>query len=119
MAIPGSRLQPRLGAHIGLQSAPDRVARRVTVAMGRPDIVRSAADVTPEWMTAVLTEVGALVGGRVTMVTPTAIGTGQMADTTRLALTFDRADAGPPSVVGKFASSDEQSRATGLALRAY
>lgn len=87
--------------------------------MGRPDIVRSAADVTPEWMTAVLTEVGALVGGRVTMVTPTAIGTGQMADTTRLALTFDRADAGPPSVVGKFASSDEQSRATGLALRAY
>jgi len=119
MAIPGSRLQPRLGAHIGLHSALDRVARKVTVAMGRPDIVRSAADVTPEWMTAVLTEVGALVGDRVTMVTPTAIGTGQMADTTRLALTFDRADAGPPSVVGKFASSDEQSRATGLALRAY
>ena len=87
--------------------------------MGRPDIVRSAAEVTPEWMTAVLTEVGVLVGGRVTMVTSTAVGTGQMADTARLSLTYDRADAGPPSVVGKFASSDEQSRATGLALRAY
>ena len=61
-----------------------RVARRVTVAMGRPVIVRSAADVTPEWMTDVLTGVGVLVGGRVTMVTSTAVGTGQMADTARL-----------------------------------
>ena len=47
------------------------------------------------------------------------IGTGQMADTSRFSLTYDEPDAGPASVVGKFASADEQSRATGLALRAY
>jgi hypothetical protein len=52
------------------------------------------------------------------------IGTGQMADTTRFSLSLE----GPSipgtvstldSVVGKFASADDQSRGTGLALRAY
>ncbi len=66
------------------------------------------------------------------------IGTGQMADTTRFSLSLDAppsrqsahrrtaaatasaADSAPPrSVVGKFASADDQSRSTGLALRAY
>ena len=47
------------------------------------------------------------------------VGTGQMADTTRFSLVYDAPGAGPASVVGKFASADEQSRATGLALRAY
>ena len=44
------------------------------------------------------------------------IGTGQMADTTRFTLTLDEPGAGPASVVGKFASADDQSRGTGLAL---
>jgi hypothetical protein len=47
------------------------------------------------------------------------VGTGQMADTVRFSLAYDETGAGPASVVGKFASADEQSRATGLALRAY
>ena len=47
------------------------------------------------------------------------IGTGQMADTTRFTLTLDEPGAGPAHVVGKFASADDQSRGTGLALRAY
>ena len=42
-----------------------------------------------------------------------------MADTTRFTLTLDEPGAGPASVVGKFASADDQSRGTGLALRAY
>jgi hypothetical protein len=87
--------------------------------MENPDIAHSAAEVTPDWMTAVLTGAGVLHGTRVTDVTATPIGTGQMADTARLALAYDRPGAGPASVVGKFASSDDQSRATGLALRAY
>ena len=87
--------------------------------MGSPDIVRTAADITPEWMSTVLTGAGVLAGARVIGVGASAIGTGQMADTARLSLTYDAPGAGPPSVVGKFASSDEQSRATGLALRAY
>jgi hypothetical protein len=55
----------------------------------------------------------------VTGVSVSPIGTGQMADTARLDLTYDEPGAGPASLVGKFASADDQSRATGLALRAY
>jgi hypothetical protein len=85
-----------------------------------PDLQRYAADVTPEWLTTVLSDAGALShGGRVQHIEVAAIGTGQMADTARLTLTYDEPGAGPPSVVGKFASADDQSRATGLALRAY
>ncbi len=48
------------------------------------------------------------------------IGTGQMADTTRFTLAYEGdGPVGPASVVGKFASADDQSRGTGLALRAY
>ncbi len=88
--------------------------------MSPPDLLRHAADVTPQWLTEVLTAAGALApGAEVRAASTTAIGTGQMADTTRFTLTYDEPEAGPPSVVGKFASADEQSRATGLALRAY
>jgi hypothetical protein len=82
--------------------------------------VQRAADVTPEWLTAALTAAGQLAeGSRVDSFETEAIGTGQMADTTRFSLTYDAGRAGPVSVVGKFASADDQSRGTGLALRAY
>jgi len=85
-----------------------------------PALIRYAVDVTPEWMTSVLLAVGRLHEGcRVTEVAVSPIGTGQMADTARLTLGYDEPGAGPSSVVGKFASADEQSRSTGLALRAY
>ncbi|HWE68616.1 MAG TPA: phosphotransferase [Acidimicrobiales bacterium] len=88
--------------------------------MHPPALLRYAADVTPEWLTAVLGGAGALpAGGRVVDIDVAPIGTGQMADTARLALTYDEPGAGPASVVGKFASADDQSRGTGLALRAY
>jgi hypothetical protein len=100
---------------------PSRAGRSsVTGAVPHPDLIRYAADVTPEWLTAVLDRKGALRnGGRVQEIAVTPVGTGQMADTARLGLTYDVPGAGPSSVVGKFASADEQSRATGLALRAY
>ncbi len=87
-------------------------------------LLHTAADVTSEWLTDALTQAGALEPGtRVDHFTTEAIGTGQMADTTRFTLTYDRGgadhEAGPATIVGKFASADEQSRATGLALRAY
>ena len=85
-----------------------------------PALVRRADDVTPDWLTGVLRAAGVLgEGARVTSVGSEPIGTGQMADTTRFSLTLDEPGAGPASVVGKFASVDEQSRGTGLALRAY
>jgi hypothetical protein len=83
-------------------------------------LLRHAADATPEWLTGVLAANGLLdEGTSVTSFETSPIGTGQMADTTRFTLAYDRAGAGPASVVGKFASANEQSRGTGLALRAY
>ncbi len=88
--------------------------------MTPPPLLRRAADVTPEWLTSALEEAGTLApGARVISFQAEPIGTGQMADTTRFVLAFDEPGAGPASVVGKFASADEQSRGTGLALRAY
>jgi hypothetical protein len=83
-------------------------------------LLRHAADVTPEWLTAALRAAGTVAGGvTVCSFDTSPIGTGQMADTTRFTLTLDPPGAGPASVVGKFASADDQSRGTGLALRAY
>ena len=88
--------------------------------MSTPPLLRHASDVTPEWLTAALGRAGALAQGAGVHSFETApIGTGQMADTTRFTLTLDEPGAGPASVVGKFASADDQSRGTGLALRAY
>jgi hypothetical protein len=85
-----------------------------------PELIRHAADVTPGWLTTVLTAAGSLAeGAHVVDVSTSPVGTGQMADTARLTLTYDEPGAGPTSVVGKFASADDQSRGTGLALRAY
>lgn len=85
-----------------------------------PPLLRYPTDVTPAWLTEVLTDAGALGRGReVVDLTATAVGTGQMADTYRFALTYDQPDAGPAAVIGKFASADDTSRGTGLALRAY
>jgi hypothetical protein len=88
--------------------------------MSQPELLHRAADVTPEWLSAVLRHAGSIQSGtNVVDFTTTPIGTGQMADTARFTLTYDHAGTGPESVVGKFASADDQSRATGLALRAY
>jgi Phosphotransferase enzyme family len=88
--------------------------------MSPPALLHQASDVTPEWLTDALVEAGVLAeGARVVSFEHESVGTGQMADTTRFHLTLDDPAAGPPSVVGKFASADDQSRATGLALRAY
>jgi Ecdysteroid kinase-like family len=88
--------------------------------MSAPTLLRHPADVTAQWLTSVLSRAGVMRdGAAVVSFEAQAIGTGQMADTTRFTLTYDTSGAGPASVVGKFASADDQSRATGLALRAY
>jgi hypothetical protein len=88
--------------------------------MSAPPLLRHAADATTAWLTDTLRTAGVLAdGAAVSTFETTPIGTGQMADTTRFSLTYDDPGAGPASVVGKFASADDQSRGTGLALRAY
>jgi Phosphotransferase enzyme family len=83
-------------------------------------LLRRAADVTPPWLTGALAAAGLIPEGmRVRNFEAAPIGTGQMADTTRFTLEYNEPGAGPGAVVGKFASADDQSRNTGLALRAY
>src|SRR5271167_825228 len=85
-------------------------------------LLHTAADVTAEWLTDALHRAEVLEPGTtVDHFEAEPVGTGQMADTVRFRLTYGGtgASSGPPSVVGKFASADDQSRGTGLALRAY
>lgn len=81
--------------------------------ISRPD------QVTPEWLTAVLRAAGATDEGTVVDVKATPVGTGQVGDSVRFALSWDDADAGPATVVGKFPTEDETSRATATAVRTY
>lgn len=56
---------------------------------------------------------------RVAAVDQQAVGTGQMGDCLRLALTYDAPVDAPATIVAKLPSSNETSRATGMAMRTY
>ncbi|HYF46221.1 MAG TPA: phosphotransferase [Acidimicrobiales bacterium] len=56
---------------------------------------------------------------RVTSVDPTSVGTGQMGDCRRLVLAYSGPTGAPATLVAKLPSSDETSRATGMAMRTY
>ncbi|MCW2778309.1 MAG: hypothetical protein JWN17_2034 [Frankiales bacterium] len=68
-------------------------------------------EITPAWLTQVLTASGALSGGTVTAFECEPVGTGQLADSYRFSLTYDTPGSGPATIVGKFPSADEASRA--------
>jgi hypothetical protein len=96
------------------------MSRRPPGAAGADEVRRTAHDVDPAWLTTVLRDGGLLAPeARVAGIEPIPVGTGQMADTVRFALTYEPVGAGPASIVGKFASQDEQSLNTGRIMRAY
>jgi aminoglycoside/choline kinase family phosphotransferase len=71
-------------------------------------------------LTAALQAAGTLPADvRVTAVDQQAVGTGQMGDCLRLALTYTTDVDAPATIVAKLPSSDETSRATGMAMRTY
>lgn len=77
-----------------------------------PQVLDSASQVTPEWLTAVIR--GAGYEATVGEVTVAPVGTGQMADSSRLTITYESASEGAPAtLVGKFPSTDPQSRSAG------
>jgi len=83
----------------------------------RPDI-RPPQAIDAAWLTAVLREGG--VDAVVDRVAATKIGTGQIGDSMRFELSYARAPAdAPASLVGKFPSAGEESRATGVRLGNY
>jgi len=87
---------------------------------GPSDVLRTPGEVDATWLTRVL-HGSARLGpdARVVGVSMTPVGTGQMADTVRFTVDYEPAGAGPPTVVGKFTSTDPQSHATGRIMRAY
>ncbi len=82
------------------------------------ELINGPEQVTPEWLTAVLHAAGALDRGRVIGVESTPVGTGQVGDSIRFALSYDGGE-GPPTLVGKFPAADETSRAAAAATRTY
>ena len=77
-----------------------------------PEILADPADLTPAWLSAALQS-----GGHDVVVAACrseAVGTGQMAHNERIFLEYERNEAElPPSLVGKFPSPSEESRASG------
>jgi hypothetical protein len=83
----------------------------------RPDIRRPEA-IDAGWLTAALQ--GAGVDAVVRSFTAKPVGTGQIGDSVRFALAYERGgDRAPATVVGKFPSADPQSFGTGVMLGNY
>lgn len=78
-----------------------------------PTLVERPDDLTTDWLT------DAIGAGRVTAFSSERIGTGQMSECYRVALTYADGDSGPASVVLKVAAADASSRQTGLAMGLY
>ena len=82
--------------------------------MTTPDIRRPAA-VDAAWLTAVLQNAG--IDAVVRSFEAKNVGTGQIGESVRFKLTYERAAEGaPPSLVGKFPSPDDTCRGTGVML---
>jgi hypothetical protein len=85
-----------------------------------PPLVAAPEAVTPEWLTEVLRDAGALGAGRVTACEAEPVGTGQVGRNVRFRLALrDAPGDAPRSLVCKFVSEDPLSRATGVAQGNY
>jgi hypothetical protein len=80
----------------------------------KPEIVIAAENITPEWLTQVLAVSG--VGGTVTRISASGVGTGQMGENVRFELEGENV---PSSLIGKFPSTDATSRQTGADQLSY
>ncbi len=83
-------------------------------------ILSSPDRVTPERLTAILRDQGAIREARVTGLRHEPIGIGLFGDTVRFTIEYDRPEpAAPATIAGKFPTVEEQVRATGAALGMY
>lgn len=83
------------------------------------DFPTQPSEVDPAWLTARLRTAGAIGDAEITAIAWETIGTGQVGDSARFHLQYDRTGAGPPSVAGKFPAADATSRATAAAFGLY
>ena len=96
-----------------------KVPAREETAIAPPRFPSSPAAVTPAWLTGSLQRVGALDDGAVTALEWQPIGTGQVGDSARFTLTYDRPGAGPATLAGKFPAADPTSRQTAMVHGLY
>lgn len=83
------------------------------------DIPSHPDAIQPDWLTAKLRAAGLLAEAQVTAIRWEAIGTGQVGDSARFHLSYDRVGAGPATVAGKFPAADAMSRGTAAAFGLY
>ena len=90
-----------------------------------PDInaespVVAVDEITPAWITATLADAGVIEDVAVTELAREPVGAGQVGDTYRLSLTYDRDDHdGPTSVIAKVSAADPTSRAAAAMHHLY
>jgi hypothetical protein len=82
-----------------------------------PKAVSGGSGLTAGYLTEALA--GHLGGSAVTTVRAEPVGTGQVSDSFRLRLAYDRATALPPTMVAKVPAADEASRGAARAFRTY
>ena len=80
-------------------------------------LIDNPDDVTAAWLSDVLNSAG--YSGTVTNFTKKNVGTGQVGQNVRFALTFDGDHTAPDTIVGKFPSSDPESRKAGVSQLTY
>ncbi|NOU02172.1 MAG: hypothetical protein HOO94_00830, partial [Novosphingobium sp.] len=83
------------------------------------DFPTAPAAVEAGWLEGHLRAAELLHEGRITALRWEPIGTGQVGDSARFHLTYDREGAGPATVAGKFPAADEVSRGTAGAFGLY
>lgn len=83
------------------------------------DFPSHPAQVSPEWLTARLRGQGRCADAAITAIRWEPVGTGQVGDSARFHLTYDRECGGPASVAGKFPAEDAASRGTAGAFGLY
>lgn len=89
----------------------------MSAVLAKPDI-RRPGDIDAPWLTAVLQNAG--VDAVVKAFVAKNVGTGQIGESVRFKLDYERdAEGAPRSLVGKFPSPDETSRGTGIMLGNY
>jgi hypothetical protein len=76
-------------------------------------------EVEPEWLSERLRAAGELDSERIIAIRWEAIGTGQVGDSARFHLSYDRTTNAPDTVAGKFPAADSTSRSTAAAFGLY
>ncbi|HVR91804.1 MAG TPA: phosphotransferase [Novosphingobium sp.] len=76
-------------------------------------------NVEPEWLAGKLRDAGVLSDAAITSLRWEPIGTGQVGDSVRYHVEYDRSDAGPATIAGKFPAADPTSRSTAAAFSLY